>query len=503
MKGYFIGALVGAVIGYITNWLAIKMLFRPHEEKRVFGIKVPFTPGLIPKEKERIAKSVGSTVGEHLLTTNVISEALGNDEIKKNLKGAIANKIDEVWCKNLNLEELLKSILGNKFDSINKKAKTKSKDAVLKAIKSDKFLETLTLKISSKVMEELNSSPKLIHELVNSKKLRAILAEFLGTYKESEDFKAEIKKFINKEIQKIGEEDKKINEVIPDEITKVVESVIYSQKDFIVEELINALIEGSLSSKIKSIINANIPSMMAMFISIDSIYERIISVASAYLREEENKMQLCRFIVASIEKLGEHNVNDVIENLSESQVEAIANGVEKILNERILCDENILEVINKIENYIVCIESYHDILIRFDEDYEHKITNYISSKTFELVNSEEINQGLENIINETIEGLLKVTINSLIDNKNDLIEIIYGIIENRYDDFIENDASKLIESINITGLVENQINSFEVSYAEEIILSIAKKELGAITWLGALLGAILGILSPILASLYM
>ena len=49
MKIYLISALVGAVIGYITNWLAIKMLFKPHNEKRVFGIRIPFTQGIIPK----------------------------------------------------------------------------------------------------------------------------------------------------------------------------------------------------------------------------------------------------------------------------------------------------------------------------------------------------------------------------------------------------------------------------------------------------------------------
>ena len=63
---YVIGVIVGAVIGYLTNWLAIKMLFRPRTEKRILGVKVPFTPGLIPKEKDRIARNVSESVGEHL-----------------------------------------------------------------------------------------------------------------------------------------------------------------------------------------------------------------------------------------------------------------------------------------------------------------------------------------------------------------------------------------------------------------------------------------------------
>ena len=41
--------LLGALIGYITNWLAVKMLFRPREAKYLFGHRIPFTPGVIPK----------------------------------------------------------------------------------------------------------------------------------------------------------------------------------------------------------------------------------------------------------------------------------------------------------------------------------------------------------------------------------------------------------------------------------------------------------------------
>ncbi len=45
-------------------------------------------------------------------------------------------------------------------------------------------------------------------------------------------------------------------------------------------------------------------------------------------------------------------------------------------------------------------------------------------------------------------------------------------------------------------LIEEEINSFDVAFTEEIIIEIANKELKAITWLGALLGGIMGILMP-------
>lgn len=45
--------LVGALIGYCTNYIAIKMLFRPRKPVFVFGKKLPFTPGVIPKNQPR------------------------------------------------------------------------------------------------------------------------------------------------------------------------------------------------------------------------------------------------------------------------------------------------------------------------------------------------------------------------------------------------------------------------------------------------------------------
>ena len=68
--------LFGAVLGYATNWLAIKMLFRPLTAKRLFGVRLPFTPGLMPKERVRLSKAVAKAVGDHLFTPEAIRTAI-------------------------------------------------------------------------------------------------------------------------------------------------------------------------------------------------------------------------------------------------------------------------------------------------------------------------------------------------------------------------------------------------------------------------------------------
>ncbi|MEK7668024.1 MAG: DUF445 family protein, partial [Gemmatimonadota bacterium] len=64
---------VGAISGGITNAVAIWMLFHPYEPKRV-GPWV--LQGAVPKNKDRLAKSIGKTVGERLLTPEDLEHQL-------------------------------------------------------------------------------------------------------------------------------------------------------------------------------------------------------------------------------------------------------------------------------------------------------------------------------------------------------------------------------------------------------------------------------------------
>ena len=84
---------VGALIGYCTNYIAIKMLFHPRKPVTFMGKVFPFTPGVIPKNQSRIAQAVGSAVGESLLTSEDIVEALKSDEIKDAIARETASQI--------------------------------------------------------------------------------------------------------------------------------------------------------------------------------------------------------------------------------------------------------------------------------------------------------------------------------------------------------------------------------------------------------------------------
>ena len=91
------GPIIGAVIGYCTNYIAVKMLFYPRNEVKVWGHKVPFTPGAIPKGKPRLAKSVGNIVANTLLTEEDIKQKILSPETEE----AVVDKIMDELSKKI------------------------------------------------------------------------------------------------------------------------------------------------------------------------------------------------------------------------------------------------------------------------------------------------------------------------------------------------------------------------------------------------------------------
>lgn len=97
MLVYLIPPIVGAAIGYFTNCLAIKMLFRPHRPVYLFNFQLPFTPGLLPKGQARLAAKLAETISDRIITPDALAKELtdsnliptGVTEIKKEIRKSL------------------------------------------------------------------------------------------------------------------------------------------------------------------------------------------------------------------------------------------------------------------------------------------------------------------------------------------------------------------------------------------------------------------------------
>lgn len=95
------GPVVGAVIGYFTNYLAVKMLFHPYDPVKIGSFVLPFTPGIIPKRRGHLAKALGQVVGNELLTGDDLKGMLLSGEMESRVADGVVNGLSSSDYGNL------------------------------------------------------------------------------------------------------------------------------------------------------------------------------------------------------------------------------------------------------------------------------------------------------------------------------------------------------------------------------------------------------------------
>ncbi len=192
------GPVIGAVIGYFTNYIAVKMLFRPLNPIKVGKITLPFTPGVIPKRKKELAEALGTTISNMLITQADLENALLSHGMKESITNGIIefvkNNIDTAMTikDNLNcyinekdyeniklqLQELLSERMATGLSGIDLAAiiaseasvavKGKVQGTMLAMMINDSLIASLTQPIGEKVKEYIqNHGVEIIQPVIN------------------------------------------------------------------------------------------------------------------------------------------------------------------------------------------------------------------------------------------------------------------------------------------------------------------------------------------------
>ncbi len=93
---YILPPLIGAVIGGVTNHVAIKMLFRPYQPMYLLRWRIPLTPGLIPQKRAEIAQGIAGTFVKHVLQELDLKALLLTENNEKKIKAKIDGLLDKV-----------------------------------------------------------------------------------------------------------------------------------------------------------------------------------------------------------------------------------------------------------------------------------------------------------------------------------------------------------------------------------------------------------------------
>lgn len=501
---YLVGVVVGAIIGYLTNWLAIKMLFRPYTEKRIFGVKVPFTPGLIPKEKDRIARNVSESVGEHLLNRESIGKALKEPEVKIKVKESIENKVEELLSAKGTIRERANDLFGEKVDEMTIQLETTVKKKIFATIQEKTENKTVLNFVFNEVKEKLSEKPELVLSFLDNVSMEKLSEQIIKVIPKEELYNI-IENNIKDKIGELEEEKAVIGDLLPEGVFQAVDNYIINHKEEICLEICRTLRKDDVSYRIKEKIEEHLFSglkgIVTMFLSVDLVYDKMVGALEAYLVDERNQMIICKCITNYVNGFADIKFEDFIDNMPANLNRKISMIITDKGTELVLKTDNLNKAKGFIANYIGKFDSYDALIKSVDSKYEEKLKEKLDIVINNIINGEKLNVLVENSVSYVKEEILDYDFSNDIEKSKAAKILAAELIEKNYDKIIDREIPQILEIVNIPNIVENQINSFEVDYAEQLIVNIANKELKAITWLGALLGGVLGILSPIIGSI--
>lgn len=177
--------LFGGVIGYFTNDLAIKMLFRPYRPYYFFNRRLPLTPGLIPSNQARLAQRVADTIMGSLLTPaeleNLARRLLQTERTQGAIRWLLELALDQVQTRNqVRTAEIVGKVLQDVFG-------TSLPRLIRVWARREDFLQAQIDQIFDQILLEFQLSPEQAQQLSSwmlisvlpPDRLRRLLVDFL------------------------------------------------------------------------------------------------------------------------------------------------------------------------------------------------------------------------------------------------------------------------------------------------------------------------------------
>ncbi len=223
--------VVGGVVGYFTNDLAIRMLFRPLKPVYLFGDKLPMTPGMIPKNKERLAAGIGDMVSGKLMSSDVLAETLLSPEMLDKVRGKVTDFVAKQRQNNTPISMALAQLIG--ADTVT---------SVVDTVKSS-VDQRITEKMSDPSLSEFDTQSimKSINEQLQSNFLYQIGGALLGCFV---DVESKVRNMVSNVLS--GEAVELVKNMVHSETDKFLQkpvSSLFTQGDDKVNKIADAVVE--------------------------------------------------------------------------------------------------------------------------------------------------------------------------------------------------------------------------------------------------------------------
>jgi len=337
--------LLSAIIGYWTNFMAIKMLFKPQEPK-LFGL----VQGVIPRNKQQLAEGIGNGIKDTFFKPKQIIDFIEKDSVLNKLRDSVKEMIQDYLKDENNKEKIVTEV--NKVYNQNKHKLREKVNSFIKTYIIDLLSNELELRktltsINYRAEGFINKNDTFINivaEMIllsveqNSKEIENLVREIFskGFTQIFIDPKKEVERLINYFKSDKGKE--RISALIKGTIPELSKHIsVYASKPETKENI------GTISDSILEIVDENIISEVIAYIknklsdydNWDIIMEDTISIANEiinyieeFLKKESSEIFIKNIVNKSFDTLEINKfISKQLETYDTDELERLLNGI--------------------------------------------------------------------------------------------------------------------------------------------------------------------------------
>ena len=525
MLQYAAPPTVGAFIGYLTNKIAIKMLFRPLNPWRIFGFRVPMTPGVIPAKRHELAENMGNMVAEYLLTSEEVSHSLRKKDVKEQILSTIKAEGEKLADKDLGT---IQSLLPEQFSCYYQHGvqyiSSKLTDEIYDFVRSEGCANKVETFLEKKIEEILaRKTSDLFAEGQQEKilsHLDSLVEEKIASFVDSEDLQIWLKKTINSGLHSTLIQGKTLEDIIPESGRDIFTKVVTNQSGVLLGGLGALLREDSVREKIiegacggvENFIASMGPmaAMVSNFVKMETVREKITEYLTdhdddinEWMQSPEMTEKVTVLLTAQLDTIYKTPLVDLVKNVEPESIDALGESISeqiiaKLQQESLRTSFTEL-LMSRVKDQFTSGKDLGETLR--DLIGEESVDSLVSSAQTKIVQSLQtpaIKEHIASLVDQILGKILSCKLGKLsrIFNEN-MRGSIYSSAQNSVITVLEREVPNLLQSFKLNRVVADKINSLDLLRLEQLLLSIMEEQFKYINLFGAILGFILGCINII------
>lgn len=515
---YLIPPLLGGVIGYVTNYIAIRMLFRPLRAWRILGIRVPLTPGIIPGKRDELAVRMGEMVGEHLLTADDVGQAFAKDSIQRELRLTVTDKLGSFLDRELgSLESLVPSHFRPRFREIIGLFQAKIVKLIFDYLQSEQFEQKLRDYLQQQAEQLLARDLASFLTPEQYQAAQKHLDDKYSKFFQSPRTAGMVGDYVNHKTGKLLATDLPLRDLLPADLVELLLVQLEKEMPPLVEKFGGMLYDPTFRARMvkkgKQSIDSFLDSLgglagiLSGFMDLDKIYDRIPEFldkagdeVADWLKDEKTQQQLAKLMRERVDSWLDRSLASYVEKMPYEKIE----GVRQFIKDQVV---DTIQSRKTIDTALILTESavdhlkdrpFAELLNRaLPENGLQHGQEQLADKLLETIRSPQARAALEKILIEQSNQWLYHKPLGLLSARmpGDLRQEIESGTCQLIEEMLKKEAPRLVETLNVQRMVEEKVNGLDLLQVEDLLMGIMKEQFKYINIFGGLLGFLIGFMN--------